>query len=107
MTFYEYEKEAMRTMGRTDLSCAALGLCGEAGEFADLVKKHVYHGHEFGYVNAAKELGDILWYLALAAKELGLGLDQIATMNVAKLKARYPNGFTTEASKAKADEVKP
>ncbi len=47
---------------------------------------------------AAKELGDVLWYLASAAKRLGFGLDAIAQMNVAKLEARYPAGWSTQRS---------
>lgn len=83
----------------SDLACAALGLTGEAGEFADLIKKVAYHGHALDKVKAAKELGDVLWYLALAANRLGFGLDAIGAMNIAKLRERYPEGFTVEASK--------
>lgn len=100
MTLDEYQARAMRTEApHNDIVCAALGLTGEAGEFADLIKKHVYHSHDLDKIKAAKELGDVLWYLALAAKRLGFGLDAIALMNVTKLEARYPEGFTVEASK--------
>ena len=46
----------------------------------------------------AKELGDIAWYLAIAAHALGYDLDTILTMNVQKLYERYPNGFSPENS---------
>lgn len=71
----------------------SLGLCGEAGEFSELVKKHVFHGKDLDPDKAAKELGDVLWYLAVVAKELGFSLQDIAKENIAKLAARYPEGF--------------
>jgi len=77
----------------------SLGLSGEAGEFADLMKKAHGHGHELDKNKAAKELGDVLWYVSVLAKSLGFTLSEIATMNVVKLMNRYPNGFTVEDSK--------
>jgi NTP pyrophosphatase (non-canonical NTP hydrolase) len=79
-----------------------LGLAGEAGEFADLMKKVHGHGHEFTEElrqKAAKELGDVLWYLSVLAASLGYDLSEIATMNIEKLRARYKKGFTIEESK--------
>ncbi len=70
----------------------ALGLAGESGEVADKVKKLLrdYNGkvssgarHELG-----KELGDVLWYVAMCARDLGYSLDQIAMMNIVKLSDR-------------------
>lgn len=83
------------------LTSAALGLSGESGEIADHVKKIVYHGHpldEETRDKIAKEIGDILWYCAMGARGIGIGLSEIATMNVEKLKKRYPEGFSTEES---------
>lgn len=77
----------------------SLGLTGEAGEFADLMKKVHGHGHELDLEKAKKELGDVLWYLAVLADSLGLTLSEVAKANVAKLRARYPDGFTVAASK--------
>ncbi len=77
---------------------AALGLAGEAGEFANLIKKQTAHGHEIGSEALADELGDVLWYLAEAATACGLSLGEIAQKNVDKLSARYPEGFSQEAS---------
>lgn len=56
---------------------------------------------------ATKELGDVLWYLAHACNVMGWSLAEIASGNVAKLLKRYPNGFTTEDSIARRDEVTP
>lgn len=100
MTLDEYQRLALRTKApHNTLECAALGLAGESGEFADLIKKHVYHSHPLDRLKAAKEIGDVLWYCALAADVLGITLDDVAQMNVDKLAKRYPEGFSVERSK--------
>lgn len=65
----------------------ALGLVGEAGEYAEKIKKHIRDGVLDDRL-AAKELGDVLWYLANAAQELGYDLSEIAEMNLEKLDDR-------------------
>ena len=94
----EYQEDAMRTAGQGDLVCAALGLAGESGEFADAVKKYRYHGHQLDYAHLIEEVGDVLWYCALAARELGVTLEDVANENVLKLQRRYPAGFSVERS---------
>jgi NTP pyrophosphatase (non-canonical NTP hydrolase) len=106
--FDTYQDLALRTASAesmatssTMLNSAALGLSGESGEIADHVKKVMFHGHPLDEATRdkiAKELGDILWYCAMGARGIGLGLSDIATMNVEKLKKRYPEGFSTENS---------
>lgn len=103
-TLDDYQDDAMRTAGAAldeshGLVLSALGLTGESGEFADLIKKHVYHGHELDRDKAAKEIGDVLWYVARAARAIGLSLEEVATRNVTKLRERYPEGFTNERSR--------
>lgn len=104
MNFNTYQALANRTSKFKDqqrpdrLLCACLGLAGETGEFVDLVKKILYHGHQQDTTVLAKELGDVLWYVAETASALGLSLDVIAGENIEKLKRRYPEGFSTEAS---------
>ena len=101
MTINEYQKAAMRTVnpGVCDqLPNVALGLCGEAGEIADMVKKAEYQGHDLNKEHIAKELGDVAWYLALGATTIGYDLETILQMNVDKLKERYPDGFDPEKS---------
>jgi len=84
---------------------AALGLCGEAGEFADLVKKHRHQGHPLDRERLSRELGDIAWYLAAGCLALDLDLSAVLRANLAKLEARYPGGtFSTAASVHRADE---
>ncbi|QSQ14068.1 nucleoside triphosphate pyrophosphohydrolase family protein [Myxococcus landrumensis] len=107
----EYQLAALRTasidnerpLDALGLARDALGLTGEAGECADLVKKHVGHGHALDKEKAAKELGDTLWYVAVIAARLGYTLETVAQMNVDKLRKRYPEGFSSAASIARVD----
>jgi NTP pyrophosphatase (non-canonical NTP hydrolase) len=107
MTLDEYQKLAARTMGtRTpsdQLSNMALGLAGEAGETADMLKKHLFHGKPLDADEVVKELGDVLWYVAGMATAIGASLDDIAQRNVDKLRKRYPDGFSAEASAKRKD----
>ena len=103
MTGKEYQCLAMTTLNpeltRKDvLVNAVMGLCGESGEAIDIVKKHLHQGHPLDQEKLIKELGDIAWYLAEAAQALDTDLDTIFESNIAKLKARYPEGFDTERS---------
>jgi len=65
----------------------ALGLCGETGEVAEKVKKQVRDG-VFNRHEVAKELGDVLWYLANLSNDIGYNLDEIANINIEKLTSR-------------------
>ena len=109
MTINEYQTAALRTAQTDKLTArelllnSALGLCGESGEVADLVKKHRFQGHDLDFEHIAKELGDVAWYLAVGAYAIGLDLESIFRMNIEKLKARYPNGFSTDRSLHRAE----
>ncbi len=81
----------------------ALGVAGEAGEVCDVVKKHYGQGHPLDRDEVINELGDVLWYVTALAARLGYPLAEVAARNTAKLRARYPNGFTTERSVARED----
>ncbi len=103
MTINEYQQLAMRTLnpelGEKDvLINGVMGLCGESGEVIDIVKKHLAQGHPLDKDKLAKELGDVAWYLAETAYAIGFPLEEILRMNIEKLKARYPEGFSTEKS---------
>ena len=98
-----YQRQAMTTLNpalsRKDILInGVMGLCGEAGEAIDLVKKHLHQGHELDRQALAKELGDIAWYLAETAYALEIPLEDILKANLAKLKERYPDGFSRDAS---------
>jgi len=98
----EYQKAALRTASTTDpkdlILNGALGLCGESGEVADVVKKHLFQGHELDRDKIIKELGDVCWYIAIMAEGLGVDLETVMQMNVDKLMKRYPEGFEAEKS---------
>ncbi len=76
----------------------SLALAGEAGELANRTKKVFIHGHPYDQDKVVEELGDILWYIAVYAHDIGVDLQEVAARNIAKLEARYPDGFSTEAS---------
>lgn len=79
---------------------AALGMCGEAGEASELIKKYVYHGHPIDTDHLARELGDVLWYVSYIAHLFGYPLGKVMEMNQEKLAKRYPDGkFDAERSK--------
>jgi NTP pyrophosphatase (non-canonical NTP hydrolase) len=108
LTFDEYQHIAVSTAAKHDdwnfrVAILALGAAGEAGEVADLVKKQVGHGHPVDQDKVAKEIGDVLWYLANLAEEYGLRLGDIAHLNNEKLRQRYPNGFSTADSMRRVD----
>ena len=103
MTINEYQSLALRTLNpdlneRDVLINGVMGLCGESGEAIDIVKKHLAQGHPLDREKLAKELGDIAWYLAETAFAIGYPLEEILQMNIDKLKARYPEGFSSENS---------
>ncbi len=106
MTINEYQQLAMTTLNpaldsRDVLINAVMGLCGEAGEAIDLVKKHLAQGHDLDKEHFAKELGDIAWYLAEGATAIGMDLEDILVANIEKLKKRYPNGFESAKSQGR------
>lgn len=107
MTVNDYHRAAMRTAPELDrqqmLIDAALGLTGEAGEVADLVKKVNYQGHILDKDAIMKELGDVAWYIALACQGLGVTMQEVFQMNVDKLKKRYPDGFDAWMSRNRTE----
>lgn len=103
MTANEYQNLALRTLNpelskKDVLINGVMGLCGESGEAIDIVKKWLAQGHELDREKLAGELGDIAWYLAETAWALEIPLEEILEANIAKLKKRYPEGFSAERS---------
>lgn len=82
-----------------------VGLCGEAGEFADAYKRAEFYGRDLDIENCKEELGDALWYIALGARTLGVTIGELMQMNIDKLNKRYPDKFTNEAAIARADKA--
>ena len=99
-----YEQDAIRTKppnepvtiedAQLDLLHAAMGLCTESGEFMNAMKRWIYYNKPPDRNNLIEEIGDVFWYCALAAEALGVSFEEIQTRNTAKLKARYPEGFS-------------
>lgn len=94
MTFKEYQNFAKQgihpeTMKREPIIAFALGLVGETGEVVDDIKKRTFHGRDIPIAHTAEELGDVLWYVANIATELGLSLEDIINSNIEKLEKRY------------------
>lgn len=105
MTINEYQKAAMRTASgvcnatpKNLLLNGVIGLNGEAGECIDMVKKHLFQGHDLDKDKLVKELGDVCWYLAISAEALGVTLEEVMQGNIDKLLKRYPDGFDPEKS---------
>lgn len=88
-----------------DLTHAGLALPEEAGEFAGAVKKYLIYGKDIDKDNMLEELGDILWYVALAATTLEVTLEEIATLNIEKLQKRYPEKYTDGLASQRLDKV--
>ncbi|RKD26829.1 hypothetical protein BEP19_15960 [Ammoniphilus oxalaticus] len=108
MTFNKYQELSKRTLPplwessedrKLQISNYAMGLAGEAGEVVDLLKKHVHHGHKLDREALVSEIGDVLHYAAGLCTLIGVvDLEGAASYNIMKLKKRYPNGFSQEAS---------
>lgn len=98
MNFRDYTNAVARTMGcnlSTEEALAnwALGLCGEAGEVSEPIKKYLFHGKPLDRDALLRELGDVLWYAEAMAQTLGSTLGDVADVNISKLDARWPSGF--------------
>lgn len=103
MTINEYQALAITTLNkkldRTQmLTNGVMGLCGEAGESSDIVKKHLFQGHALDREKLIDELGDVAWYLAETAYALDVKLEDVMAHNIEKLKKRYPEGFSADRS---------
>ena len=94
----EYQKLAMRTAKEECFNPCNLvmGLTSNAGECADIVKKHLWHGYEFNKSKLMKEFGDLLWYIALGCEMMDVTMSDVMQMNITELKSRYPDGFVKE-----------
>lgn len=113
MNATEYQKLATRTLidkpgfpisdEEIMIIWNAIGLAGEAGEIAELVKKGIFHQHGLDREKLAKELGDCLWYLTSLCTKLDFDLSEIMQANIEKLQIRYPNGYSSQDSQSRVD----
>ncbi len=102
MTINEYQKLAERTINRdlspeTQAIHALHGMVGEIGEIHSIYQK-TFQGHEFNEEELRKELGDLMWFIAEYCTAMGWDMEDVAEQNISKLKKRYPEGFSEEAS---------
>lgn len=102
MNTQEYMDMALATesLPKTDLTHeqkrlthASLGLCTEAAELADAIKKHIFYGKPLDKVNLVEEVGDILWYASIVLDACQSSFDEAMYKNIAKLRKRYPQGI--------------
>jgi len=73
---------------------SSMGLCTEAGEFMDILKKYIYYGKQLDVANMLEEIGDHLWYVAIAIDEMRTTFSDVMQLNNDKLKLRYKGGFS-------------
>ncbi len=92
------ESQTIHLEGKERLLHAGIGLATESGEFLDALKKAVFYGKKLDTVNLKEELGDILWYMAIAMDELGTDFETEMEKNIKKLKARYGEKFSRESA---------
>lgn len=95
---HNYEpREVIQKTRTVRLVHAALGLTTEASEFASHIRAWIYYGKKLDVEKLKDELGDILWFVALACEASGLSLEEVMKANIRKLLARFPEKFTTES----------
>jgi len=101
-----YRDEVLRTLNQKlnpdeIVVNATLGLTGEAGELANVIKKIMFHGHDVNDKMKEQlmgEMGDCYWYLEVLSEMFGFEEDDIKKANVEKLRKRYPDGFSEDRS---------
>ena len=113
MRLNEYQELSKRTfpankgqsisVKEKNLANYGMGISGEAGEVTDLLKKCLFHGHKLEREEVIKELGDVMHYVAGIAYMFDTSLEEVATANIEKLRKRYPDGFSMEASVNRED----
>lgn len=102
MTNEEYITKVLRTespsFSRVNkrLLHSCLGVADEGGEYAKAIKRSLFYDRPLDVANVKEELGDLLWYIALAVDELGTTFEELMDLNIAKLMKRYPEQFTAE-----------
>lgn len=77
---------------------SSIGLCTEAGELIDQLKKHIYYGRELDKANIKEELGDAMWYIFVMLDVFGWDLEEVLEVNYNKLYARYGGKFSEDAA---------
>lgn len=103
-TLNEYQRHALRTAPNpkkkitvdADLLHGAIGIATESGELLDAIKKHLFYGRKLDDTNLREEIGDVMWYLAILCRATNTDMSIIASINIEKLRLRYPDKFDQE-----------
>lgn len=108
MTLFEYRRFvsglfAKKNAGPDGFMHAAAGNAGEAGEIMDMVKKHWVYGKPLDREKLIEELGDQFWYFTALMELIDTDIWEVVSKNVAKLKKRYPDGYSDMAAIARRD----
>ncbi|MEG1636124.1 MAG: nucleoside triphosphate pyrophosphohydrolase family protein [Cellulosilyticaceae bacterium] len=106
MEFQEYQNSTTKTFKphfeltakESEILDWSLGLPGEVGEVTELVKHSIFHKEEIDKMTLAKELGDILWYIAALSKSYDIPMDAFAQLNLAKLQHRHGGSYNSAGS---------
>lgn len=84
---------------------AALGIVTEAAEFADIIKKGMFYNRDMDNLQMKKELGDILWYIAICCDVLEVSFEELFDINIKKLRERYPCKFTNRKNNLERSDI--
>jgi NTP pyrophosphatase (non-canonical NTP hydrolase) len=100
INFYEIQNRFAQK-GLIRLLHAGMGLTTESAEFLDSLKKQIFYGKGLDRVNLAEEIGDLFWYCAIIADELGFNFEEVMEKNIEKLKSRYGELFSEEKANSR------
>lgn len=92
------------TPGKVNLLHVSFGLGTEVGELQDAIKKHVINGKPLDRKNVVEELGGILFYYEAILQSVGVTMDEVRQFNMDQLAARFPQGYSDEAARARLDK---
>lgn len=89
---------------KANIAHAAMGIGSEAGEIMTTVKRHFAYNQPLDRVNIKEELGDLLYFMQMLMNATDMTLEQVMMENMAKLEKRYPQGYSDQAAKDRADK---
>jgi NTP pyrophosphatase (non-canonical NTP hydrolase) len=109
MKLTEYQISAHVTSNKAlnneqGLAMASMGLAGETGEVVDELKKILYHGKPLDLDKLAKEIGDVLWYVAELCTRLHIKLEGVAHLNLEKLRLRHGSSFKNHEKQNRSND---
>lgn len=103
-SLFKKAREILLSEQDVNMLHAAVGICGEAGEVLDLIKKTAFNNRDMDYKKLMEELGDVEFYLEALRQTLGISRDDVLNQNIMKLSRRYPKGYSDQAALERADK---